>query len=132
MRYTFRHKHKNHVGGLSASAARFVGRGDYHAHYGLTDQPQAGADRYAYESLGLVPYTPIGPGQGARASVHATAKPLYVLQSIPVAGLGGIVAGQMIGQPLFNPYSGYSGYPPLPVSAFPPNIVDPSQLKGML
>lgn len=128
--FTFRHSHRNHVGGLVASAARF-GPPGYSAHYGQTAQPTPAAMSYAYESLALIPYPPSGPSIAVRDPIKATAKPLYVLQSIPMVGLP-TVAGQLVGQPLFNPYGGYSGPSPLPINVMPPNIVDPAQAAGML
>ena len=129
--FHFRHSHRNQVGGLSAGAARISAPG-YTNHYGLTAQPTPGAMAYAYESLALVPYPPSGPSVATRTPIRPTSKPMYVMQSVPLAGYGGIVAGQMITQPLFNPYGGYSGFAPPAMSFMPPNIVDPSQMNGML
>ena len=70
--------------------------------------PSPGAMRYAWESLGLEQFTPIGPGV-------ATRKPIVPLPGgdQPYVGLAvrldGIptVAGQVVGQPLYNPGQPY-------------------------
>jgi hypothetical protein len=124
--FSFRHKTRNDLSsdGVTASTAKFSVPG-YSAHYGATVQPTAGAMAYAYESLALVPFPPSGPSIATRHPINPTTPPLYALQSIPVAGYGGIVAGQMSQQPLFNPYGGgYSGDAPAQFT-FIPNAVDP-------
>lgn len=73
--------------------------------------PSPGAQNYAYESLGLVGFTYIGPAVAARRSAHGfygamfpplQQPPVYALQQAAVAGVGGLSAGQIIGQPLIN------------------------------
>ena len=126
--FSFRHQHRNKADGLQAAAANFSGAG-YSASYGATVQPSPGAMAYAYETLGLVAFPPSGPSIATRTPINPTATPLYVLQSIPMVSFGGTVSGQMVAQPLFNPYGGgYSG--PSPVQhLFAPNLVDPTNIQ---
>jgi hypothetical protein len=80
-----------------------------HSHV-FQRQPFPGAPAFAYEGLGLVEYTPIGAGTINRNHLNplATAGTVFAAQGLTTAGLGGLVQGQWIGQPL---------------------IVDPSQLS---
>ena len=87
---------------------------------------------YAYETLALAAFSPIGPSISIKRPIRATATPMYVLQSVPQAGLGGIIAGQIAHQPLFNPLVGYSGNPPYTTPVAPRNVSDPSQMMGAL
>lgn len=70
-----------------------------------------GAMNYAFESLALSETTPIGPGVRQRQFWATVAPPLFVPDvTAPYAGLGGIVSGQTISQPLYNPYTNSYGY----------------------
>lgn len=64
--------------------------------------PGPGTGNFAYETLSLFNLTPIGPGVRAREQIRSIGKQLYVLQSAPVVGVP-LVAGQIVGQPLYNP-----------------------------
>jgi hypothetical protein len=72
-----------------------------HSHV-RQNQPDPGAPAYAYEGLGLVEFSPIGPSVINRNYLFplATAQPLFAGLAVPLAGLGGLVQGQMISQPL--------------------------------
>lgn len=69
--------------------------------------PSAGAMNYALDSLGLTEFGPIGAGIGTRASLTKTQPPqLYVpINAVPTSGLGGLVAGQIMLQGLYDPQS---------------------------
>jgi hypothetical protein len=120
--------------GLDAGDAR-IAAPIFEIQYQNTVQPSPGAMAYAFESLALTPYPVSGPTVATRRPINPTAQPMYVLQSVPLVGLsfGGTVAGQLVTQPLFNPYGGgYSGEAPTQF-AFAPNAVDPlaSQRRTM-
>lgn len=132
--FSFRHKTRNdpNSDGVTASDAAFRRKPEFTLQYGATVQPTAGAMAYAYESLSLAPFPVSGPTIATRTPINPTAAPMYVLQSIPIASYGGIVAGQLAAQPLFNPYGGgYSGAPP-PNFAYVPNQVDPTVQRRTL
>lgn len=65
-------------------------------------QPDPGAPAYAYEGLGLVEFSPIGPSVANRWYLFPVARTdwLFAGQGVPVQGLGGLSTGQFIGQPL--------------------------------
>ncbi len=77
--------------------------------------PNPGTGYYPYQSLALVPETPIGPAVAAR---NRLVKPLpgtaqdYVTLNAPIAGLP-IVAGQMAPNRLYSPEQGIRGNKPL-------------------
>lgn len=68
-----------------------------------------GTGNYAFESLALNELTPIGPSTNTAGFLKVVQPPqLYVAgRAVPTTGLGGLVAGQVILQPLINP-QGYS------------------------
>ena len=75
-------------------------------HWTRKEQPTPGALAYAFESLGLVEFTPIGAGVAQRVQLRPLAAQSYLpAQLLPLQGLGGIVAGQVITQPLIDPYN---------------------------
>lgn len=83
-------------------------------HWQKKRLPTPGAQNYAFETLGLTEFTPIGAGVRNRNAFRVLQKPqLYVNgQAYLTSGLGGIAAGQMIFQPLLDPYNGqYGGVP---------------------
>ena len=132
--FNFRHETRNDANsdGVTAADAKFARKPEFALHYGNTVQPGPGAMAYAYESLSLAPFPVSGPTIATRTPINPTAAPMYVLQSIPIASYGGTVAGQMVGQPLFNPYgNGYSGAPPQNF-AYVPNAVDPTDARRVL
>ncbi len=68
--------------------------------------PDPGAQNYAYENLGLFEQTFIGPAVANRGAILPLQPPQvyqYFVQTM--GGVGGLSAGQMIFQPLLNPYS---------------------------
>lgn len=72
--------------------------------------PGPGASNYAFDSLALAESTPIGPGVRQRQFWTTVSMPLFVAaMSRPMSGLGGIVQGQAILQPLYDPYNNRYG-----------------------
>ncbi len=82
-------------------------------------QPSPGAQAYAWETLGLSPFTPIGPSIFVRRGFTAVSEILqpYVGQAVPLQGTP-TVAGQIYGQPLFDQANGYTSSP-TPVNNLP-------------
>lgn len=63
-----------------------------------------GAQAYSYTNLGLVEFSPIGAGTANRGFFHPLQPtPLFAAHGILTQGLGGLVNGQFIGQPLTDP-----------------------------
>ena len=74
--------------------------------------PTPGAQNYAYESLGLAEFSYAGRATANKHSYRVVQTPqLYVDgQSLLTSGLGGVAAGQIISQPLIDPYNqNYAG-----------------------
>lgn len=93
--------------------------GTYHAVWEQKRMPDPGAQPFAWEALGLPPFTPIGPAVANRDQIRATFSQLYSLQAVPLQGMP-IVAGQIFGQPLYDPdqdkSGGYVGGDPVAIS----------------
>lgn len=72
-----------------------------HTHV-FQPQPFPGAPAFAYEALGLVEFSPIGPSVANRSYLFplSTVRPLFGGHGMMVQGLGGLVHGQVITQPL--------------------------------
>lgn len=69
-----------------------------------------GAMSYAFETLALAESTPIGPGIRQRVFWNTIEPPLFVPEMTrPTSGYGGVAQGQLIAQPLFDPYSNRYG-----------------------
>lgn len=63
--------------------------------------PSPGAQNYAFENLGLVEFTPIGPAEHNRLQWQVTAgQPAYAGLAVWQQGLGGVVQGTIYGYPL--------------------------------
>ena len=77
----------------------------FNAHmFRETAGPEPGTGNYAYTNLGLAEVTFIGAGTRNREQLRALQPPpLYQLQAVSSAGLGGLQQGQMILQPLLDP-----------------------------
>lgn len=69
--------------------------------------PTPGTGNYAFDTLGLVEFTPIGTGIWDRRELPGLQPPqLYIgAQMVVTNGFGGLAAGQIINQPLLDPYS---------------------------
>lgn len=67
-------------------------------------QPDAGGARvFAYQNLGLVEFAPIGPADHNRKQfLPLQPRQVYAPQTGLTSGIGGLQAGQIIGQPLIN------------------------------
>lgn len=69
-----------------------------------------GAAQFVFDALALAESTPIGPGVRQRTFWRTQNAPLiYPSQQAATAGFGGVIQGQFISQPLFDPYSGRYG-----------------------
>ena len=72
--------------------------------------PTPGAMNYAFETLALAESTAIGPGIAQRQFWQTVQTPLFVGEMTrPQSGYGGVVQGQAIYQPLFDPYNNTFG-----------------------
>jgi hypothetical protein len=79
--------------------------GLFHLTYERKAMPSPGIPAYAYETLGLAVFTPIGAGIATRTPLRfATPTTLYN-KAVPLAGMP-IVTGALVKGPLFNPDSG--------------------------
>jgi hypothetical protein len=90
-------------GSLISPASRGPRFGPFIGHSHVRQaQPDPGAPAYAYEGLGLVEYSPIGPSVANRSYLFplATSPLLFAGHAVPLHGLGGLVRGQFINQPL--------------------------------
>ena len=74
-----------------------------------------GAMNYAFDSLALAESGPIGPGISQRQFWATISPPLFVNNiTAPMSGYGGLATGQMIAQPLYDPYNNTYGNIPGP------------------
>jgi hypothetical protein len=90
-------------GSLISPVSRGPRFGPFNGHSHVRQpQPDPGAPAYAYEGLGLVEFSPIGPSVANRNYLFplATTPPLFAGHAVPLQGLGGLVQGQFITQPL--------------------------------
>jgi hypothetical protein len=67
--------------------------------------PTPGAQSFAFESYGLVEYTPIGPSAVVADPIELLHPQLYVGQAVVVQGIP-LQAGQVMHQPLIDPQTG--------------------------
>jgi len=80
-------------------------------HWVQTRLPSPGASQFAVDSLALAGKTVIGAGIIPLMIQWQTEEPPLVYPNImaPLAGLGGVVQGQFLSQPLYDPYNGTYG-----------------------
>lgn len=72
--------------------------------------PGPGAMNYAYDSLALAESDAIGPAVAQRQFWNIRPQPLFVPgMGRPSSGYGGVVQGQTLSQPLFDPYNNIYG-----------------------
>lgn len=96
----------------------FGGAGEYHAVFERKPQPDAaGGLAYAWESLALAEFSPIGPSVARRGHwlITAAAGEWFPAQQIPVNGIP-TTAGQLGGQPLFDQSGPGDGFTPPDIS----------------
>lgn len=100
-----------HSEGHRDNKARFadIFKGIY--HWTRKRQPSPGAQSYAFESLGLVEFTPIGPSITIRRHLNVVQHPQTYIngRAVPTTGIGGLNAGQMALQPLYDPNTNTQG-----------------------
>jgi hypothetical protein len=79
----------------------------YHSGYTweAKELPLPGAERYAFETLSLPPFTSIGTGIEPGFKFNPTAPGFVQKQVVPTAGLA-LPSGGIYGQPLYDPNSG--------------------------
>jgi hypothetical protein len=120
----------------------------FHLSWERKQLPDPGAQNYAFESYGLVAFPPSGPSVTTRQPVVPLplGPQMYSWQGVRLDGIP-LVAGQIHGQPLFDPQlPGFTeGLPPqisplvpynVPASspdypaAMQPNITDRTRLRA--
>jgi len=104
---------------------QLIGDGFYQAVYSNREfnLPLPGAQAFAWETLGLVEFSPIGPSVVPDRSIRPTENGVFAGLAITVAGIP-MQAGQIVGQPLFDPSapgSGYTGLAPMSYNEFGAN-----------
>ncbi len=73
-------------------------------HWVKKEQPTPGAYAYAFETIALPEFGVVGTGIGPSFFFKPFQQPSYQQnKSVPIAGLGGIVAGTVYSQPLYDP-----------------------------
>lgn len=93
-----------------------VANNDFNAEFGLKmvwerkPLPSPGAMNYAYETLALAPQSEISGAVAQRQTLSLFGRQVYKYQDAWLAGFG-TVSGQIIGQPLYDPQSGYTNMP---------------------
>lgn len=91
-----------------ASEKGLVGSSGFGAHYQRVwerkELPQAGAQQWAWETLALPLYSVIGWGQPVRSPLRAVDPSQFQKKGITLTTIGnpGILAGQMVSQPLLS------------------------------
>lgn len=73
-----------------------------------------GAYNYAFDSLGLVEFDAIGAAYAVKRMPMPFQKPLNALYGVPTVGYAGLVGGQMMMTPLYDPNNNTFGGYPLP------------------
>lgn len=85
-----------------------------HAYSQRPRIPSSNTGNYAYATLGLTEFSPIGwgelPRQGIPKTVSSNGRPMVYYQAVPIQGVGGLVQGQLFMQPLYDPTQGYQDY----------------------
>jgi hypothetical protein len=81
--------------------------GLFHMEWERQRMPSPGAMNYSWQTLGLVPTSPISGAVAAREQFHHTgiAPQPVIGKAVPLAGTP-IVSGQVMSAPLFNPDTG--------------------------
>jgi hypothetical protein len=94
-----------HQEGHRANPKRFSDIFKNGYHWVRKQLPNPGAQNYAFETLALFETTPIGAAVAQRRMFKVIQPPqLYIHgQAVTTSGLGGVYAGQMALQPLYDP-----------------------------
>jgi hypothetical protein len=83
--------------------------------------PTPGAGSFAFESYGLVEFSPIGPSVAVAEPLAPLAgEQLYVGQAVVLQGIP-LQAGQVMQQPLVDPQTGYANNTPYERGSAAPN-----------
>lgn len=101
----------NHSEGHRVNNRRFSDVFEGMFHWVKKRLPSPGTGNYAFSTLSLYELSPIGPAVAARVLFQTVQPPQLYLngQLVGTVGLGGLVAGQMISQPLLDPATGTYG-----------------------
>jgi hypothetical protein len=92
-----------HQEGHRTDGARFKDIVNPTQHWQYKQQPTPGALAYAYETFGLPEFGVVESGIGSSYFFKLFQKPSYQSnKSVSIAGLGGIVAGTIRSQPLYD------------------------------
>jgi hypothetical protein len=106
-----------HSDGHRANRARFADIFESGLfHWEKKKQLSPGAMAYAFETLALAEFTPIGPSVASRHLFQTVQPPQLYVNNMVVntTGLGGLYAGQYISQPLLDPSTNSYGGTPIP------------------
>ncbi len=87
---------------------RFMDKWGYKQVWERKELPSPGAMNYAYETLALKPDSPISGAVAQRKTFSLFGPQVYKYQDAWLAGVP-LVSGQIFGQPLYDPQSGYVG-----------------------
>lgn len=94
----------DHYMGHRADPKRFKDIVNPVQHWVKKEQPTPGALAYAYETLALPEFGIVDSGIGSSYFFKLFQTPSYQYnKSVPITGLGGIVAGTIVSSPLYNP-----------------------------
>lgn len=102
----FRRKKPSKPVGLSFGSSADLGL--FHLAYERKRMPSPGIPAYAYETLGLVPFTQIGPSIATREPLRFATPTLLYQKAVPLAGVP-TVSGSLVKVPLVNPDSAGMG-----------------------
>lgn len=79
-------------------------------HWTRKRLPGPGALNYAFDNLALFEIPPSGPSFGVQNMFRPLEKPLFMTNlQVVINGIGGLVQGQALSQPLFDPYNNQFG-----------------------
>lgn len=86
---------------ITAAGANGFGK-PFHIQFSYRPLPDAGAQQYAYDTLCLPKYSPIGNGPGNRRGFEYTARPMFALRGTTLQAIGapGVLSGQFYSGPL--------------------------------
>jgi len=108
----------------NAGDARYrVTQRGYQPAWQRQNLPDPAAMNYSWETLGLVQFSPIGPSVTVRNPFSTLFSQMFAGLTVKLTGVP-LVQGQIIGQPIFDPNSGYTAerQQPLPNAQISMNI----------
>lgn len=78
--------------------------------------PDPAAQNYSWETLGLVPFSPIGPSVAVRHPYATVFPQMFAGFSVKLTGIP-LTQGQIIGQPVYDPNAGFASRSAVPIPA---------------